>query len=75
MREDKSSTQSICIESHSGGNTMRDTDLRYYSITSLHIPSYVKANWTQAIGKIALLLCLTVVMLQNSYFNHLFQIR
>lgn len=32
MREDKSSTQSICIESHSGGNTMRDTGLRNYSI-------------------------------------------
>lgn len=61
-REDKSSTQSICIESHSTGNMMRDTDLRNY-ITSLRIPSYLKANWTQAIGKIAVLLCLTVVVL------------
>lgn len=29
-KEDKSSTQSICTESHSGGNMMRDTDLRCY---------------------------------------------
>lgn len=35
-REDKSTTQSICIESHPGGNMMRDTDLRNY-ITSLRI--------------------------------------